>query len=139
MYKKFAVAAAVLLIGSASAQAATKFNVSLDGYCNTFKLTLDSFEVYGKRSGCGYTVTEGGSDAVISGSEYYSPADQNPHAKDILVWYFTPPSGGAGNWYLYDSNGKSMTEVNSGTYTVTAGAAEHSPKAGGNDATVGRK
>ena len=138
MYKKFAIAAAVLLIGSASAQAA-KFNVSLDGYCNTFKLTLDSFEVYGKRSGCGYTVTDGGSDALIGGSEYYMPADQNPHAKDILVWYFTPPSGGAGNWYLYDSNGKSMTELNSGTYTVTSAAAERSPKAGGNDATVGRK
>jgi hypothetical protein len=137
MFKKFAVAAAVLLIGSASAQAA-KFNVSLDGFCNTFKLQLDSFEVYGKRSGCGYTVTDGGSDAFINGIEYYIPADQNPHVKDILVWYFTPPSGGAGNWYLYDSNGKSMTELNSGTYTVTS-AAQHSPKAGGNDATVGRK
>ena len=139
MFKKFAIATAVLLIGSASAQAATKFNVSLDGFCNTFSLKLDGFEVYGKRSGCGYTVFDGGSDAVISGSEYYVPADQNPHAKDILVWYFTPPSGGAGSWYLYDSNGKSMTEVNSGTYTVTSAAAEHSPKAGGNDATVGRK
>lgn len=138
MFKKFAIASAILLIGTAGAQAATKFNVSLDGYCNTFKLQLDGFEVYGKRSGCGYTVIDGGSDAFINGSEYYMPADQNPHAKDILVWYFTPPSGGAGNWYLYDSNGKSLTEVNSGTYTVTA-AAQHSPKAGGNDATAGRK
>ena len=84
MYKKFAIAAAVLLIGSASAQAA-KFNVSLDGYCNTFKLTLDSFEVYGKRSDYGYTITDGGSDALIDGSEYYIPADQNPHTKDILI------------------------------------------------------
>lgn len=137
MFKKLAIASALLLVGTAGAQAA-KFNVSLDGFCNTFKLTLNGFEVYGKRSGCGYTVTDGGSDAVISGTEYYIPADQNPHVKDILVWYFTPPSGGAGNWYLYDSNGKSMTEVNSGTYTVTS-AAERSPKAGGNDATVGRK
>ena len=138
MFKKFAIASAILLIGTVGAQAA-KFNVSLDGYCNTFKLTLNGFEVYGKRSGCGYTVTDGGSDATIGGSEYYIPADQNPHSKDILVWYFTPPSGGAGNWYLYDSNGKSFTEVNSGTYTVTSGAAQQSPKAGGNDATVGRR
>src|ERR1700733_57069 len=118
MFKKLAIASAILMLGTAGAQGA-KFNVSLDGFCNTFKLTLNGFEVYGKRSGCGYTVVDGGSDALISGVEYYMPSDQSPHSKNILTWYFTPPSGGVGNWYLYSSDGKSMTEVNSGTYTQT--------------------
>ena len=109
---------------AASAASAQSVNIALDGYCNTFALTLDGFEIYGTRAGCGYTVIDGGSVAKIGSAKYDITSDTSDGASNIFVWYFTPAKHKVGNWYLYSSTGSAFTEVNSGTYTETvAGAA----------------
>ena len=108
-------ALAVAAAGTASAQ---NFNVALDGYCNTFSLNVTGFQVYGTRGGCGYTVIDGGTVAKVSGKNYYISNDTNDQA-EIFTWYFTPPKKktGAGNWYLYYTDGTQQYELNSGTYS----------------------
>ncbi|HTZ71207.1 MAG TPA: hypothetical protein VMB71_11205 [Acetobacteraceae bacterium] len=109
--------AACLTLAGGSAAFASSFNVSLDGFCNTFALTVSGFEVYGSRSGCGYTVIDGGTVGKV-GSKYTISNDTNDQA-EIFTWYFTKAKHGAGNWYLYESTASSQSEINSGTYTVT--------------------
>jgi hypothetical protein len=58
MIKKIALSTALFLALMATAEAKS-FNVSLDGFCNTFALTYQGTSVYGTRSGCGYTVIDG--------------------------------------------------------------------------------
>jgi hypothetical protein len=117
MIKQYALAAALCVAGAPYAMAAP-LHISLDGFCNTFVLTLDSFEVYGKRAGCGYRVIDGGTNAEIGGVSYIIANDTQHGGKNLFTWYFTPPVKKAGSWFLYNSDGKSETEINSGTYTV---------------------
>ncbi|MEJ0045399.1 MAG: hypothetical protein WDN04_04055 [Rhodospirillales bacterium] len=119
--KSFALAAAMVMAASTGAMAQKPFNVSLDGFCNTFALTINAFEIYGQRTGCGYTVIDGGNAATVSHAKYNVTNDSND-GSEIFIWYFTPPKHKAGNWYLYESTGTSETEVNSGTYTQTHNA-----------------
>jgi len=138
MIKKIALAAAFLLAGSAVLPAmagapVVKFFVSLDGFCDVFKLHYQGFEVYGKHTGCGNTVVDGGTVATVDGTDLLIANDIAAHTKSpVQTWYFSPPATpGAplGTWYLYVSNGKSQILLNQGTYTVLH-AAEVSPKAG---------
>jgi hypothetical protein len=115
MFKKFAIAAVVFLTFLATAQAST-FNVSLDGFCNTFALTFNGFEIYGNRSGCNDNEIDGGASVHINGVLYRLSADTND-GSTLFNWYFTPAVKNHGNWYLYGSNGSGYTELNSGTYT----------------------
>jgi len=118
--KNIAVATVLFfgLLCAASAHATT-FNVSLDGYCNTFALTISSWEIYGTRSGCGYTVIDGGAVANVAGKAYYLTNDSNDLAEQFS-WYFTKPKKKAGKWYLYESTGSGFSLINSGTYTQTS-------------------
>jgi hypothetical protein len=126
--KKIAIAS-VLFFGFMATASATTFDVSLDGFCNTFTLTISGFEVYGTRQGCGYTVIDGGALVTISGSRYRMTADTND-GSTLFTWFFTPPKNHKGNWYLYGTDGTTDTLINSGTYTRTgaAGAAHNNGK-----------
>jgi hypothetical protein len=134
MIRKIALAAALCVAGSATAQATT-YNIALDGFCNTFTLYVNGFEVSGTRGGCGYTDIDGGSVGKV-GSKYIISNDTNDSA-EIFTWYFTPPKHNAGSWYLYESTGgTSQTEVNSGTYTSTKSGAAAGVRNAGKDATA---
>ncbi len=121
MSKKIAIAT-VLFFGflagtNAHAQA---FNVSLDGYCNTFALTINSWEIYGTRGGCNDNEIEGGAVASIGtpAKRYYSTNDSED-LQEVFSWYFTKPTKkGKGSWYLYRTDGTSESLINSGTYTT---------------------
>jgi hypothetical protein len=121
MIKKMALGAALFLSLLATAQASS-FNVALDGYCNTFALTVQSGLIAGTRGGCGYTVIDGGAIAKVNGVVYRLTADTNDGSL-LFTWYFTAPVQGHGNWYLYASDGTSDTLYNQGTYTRTQSAA----------------
>lgn len=144
MIKKIAVAAAFLLAGSATGWAGSlpvKFNVSLDGFCDVFKLHYAGFLVYGKHTGCGYNAIDGGTVATVNGTNLLITNDVVPHTKTpVQTWYFSPPATpGAplGTWYLYISNGKSQVLLSQGTYTLLAPGAV-SPRAGARPAADGR-
>jgi hypothetical protein len=93
---------------------------------------MSGFELYGTRSGCGDKLVEGGVVAEINGTTWIMPSDKNVgDKKHVLTWYFTPPVSNAGSWYLYSSDGKSYTEINSGTYSK--------PTPGGDGAKRGEK
>jgi hypothetical protein len=119
--KKITIAAMLffgLFLATASAHAQA-FNVSLDGYCNTFALTISSWEIYGTRSGCGTDIIEGGAVASIGtpSKRYYSTNDSQD-LTEVFSWYFTKPTKkGKGTWFLYKSVGTSDGLWNSGTYT----------------------
>ena len=127
------IARAVLVVaafsaGAAAAQTAapeTKahpakaLNISLDGFCNTFALTVSGVQIYGTRGGCGYTVVDGGFVSSISHQSYDVSNDTND-GSTLFTWVFTKPRGGSGSWFLYGSNGSSQTELNSGTYSPLA-------------------
>ncbi len=132
MLRKLALAAALVLAGSATAQAASSFNVALDGFCNTFTLTVDGMDIYGTRGGCGYTDIDGGTSAKVGTTPYRITNDTND-GTILFTWYFTKPKHKAGDWYLYGSDGNSQTLYNSGTYTQSKAA----PKGAGKDVTAG--
>jgi hypothetical protein len=119
----------------AGAHAQTTHNISLDGFCNTFTLTENGFEIYGTRQGCGYTVIDGGANVHISSTYYHMPADTND-GSEIFNWFFTAAVNGVGNWYLYESVGTSYTFLNSGTYHQKKAAIL---KQSGKDVTGGLK
>jgi hypothetical protein len=124
MIKKLALATAAFVVTlcmslPATAQSST-FNFSLDGFCNTFSLNTSGIFIAGTRSGCGYTVIDGGAVVNIEGVTYRLTGDTNDGSV-LFTWYFTKPINGKGNWYLYSSDGTSDTESNSGTYTRIKG------------------
>jgi hypothetical protein len=128
MLKQFGIAAALCVCGSFGAQAAT-YNISLTGFCNTFSLTTSTWQVYGTRSGCSYTVTDGGVATKIATVKYLATNDSNDSYNGDTgqyTWLFTKPKQGGGDFYLYYSNGSSQTEITSGTYTYTAPGIRHS-------------
>jgi hypothetical protein len=140
MTKKIAIAAMLFfgVLASASAHAQS-FNVSLDGFCNTFALTISGFEIYGTRGGCGYTDIDGGAVAHVGTPTklYYTTSDSND-LNELFNWYFTKPKKNKGNWYLYESLGSSYTLINSGTYTQTP-AGEEPKTVSDKDATASKK
>ena len=101
------------------AQPAKAFNIALDGFCNTFALTISGVQIYGTRGGCGYTVVDGGFVSAINHHGYDVTSDTND-GSTLFTWVFTKPRGGSGDWFLYGSNGSSQTLVNSGTYSPAA-------------------
>ena len=121
MTKKIAIAAMLFfgVLASASAHAQA-FNVSLDGFCNTFALTISSWEIYGTRGGCGYTDIDGGAVAHVGtpAKLYYLTNDSND-LNEQFSWFFTKPKKSKGFWYLYESTGSAYSLINSGTYTQT--------------------
>jgi hypothetical protein len=121
MFKQLAIAAAISATAVTGAQAAP-FNVALDGYCNTFALSVTTFQVAGTRSGCGYTVIDGGTATKVTGTKYTIANDTNDGSV-LFTWYFTKPTGGKGSWYLYGSDGVTQALYNQGTYTQTIEAA----------------
>jgi hypothetical protein len=127
------------LMAGASAHAQA-FNVSLDGYCNTFALTISSWEVYGTRSGCGYTVIDGGAVAFVGvPSKRYYTAFDSEDLNELYSWFFTKPNKkGKGNWFLYKSIGSSDVLLNSGTYTQTP-AGQEPTNTSDQDATAFKK
>jgi hypothetical protein len=134
MIKKLALAAAVFVATlcislPASAQNGT-INISLDGFCNTFSLTTTGVFIAGTRSGCGYTVIDGGAAVRVGSVLYHLTGDTND-GSELFTWYFTQPIKGHGNWYLYTSDGTTDTETNSGTYSRIQGneAEQHNGKA----------
>jgi hypothetical protein len=130
MIKKIVSAAALSLLAVAGVQA-KPLNLSLDGFCNTFALNNTDANVYGTRSGCGYTVVDGGVIGKVDGVKYTIANDTNDGTL-LFTWMFTKAVGGSGTWLLYGSDGSSTTLFNSGTYTVTTEAVS---KAGTKDAT----
>jgi hypothetical protein len=121
MIKKLALGTALFLSLLATSQAQS-FTPALTGFCNTFALTINVWEVYGTRSGCGYTVIDGGAVATVTAKKYYLAADTND-GTTLFNWYFTKPNKKLkGNWYLYGSNGTTYSFINSGTYVETAAA-----------------
>lgn len=138
--RRLALAALVTAAGMAgtTAASASTLNLSLDGFCNTFAWTLDGFEIYGTRGGCGYTVIDGGTAAAKIGTVKYDiVSDTQDGTTNVFMWYFTPPKHKAGSWFLYSSTGTAFTEVNSGTYTVTASGAANRP--GADVTTMGKR
>jgi hypothetical protein len=123
MIKKIALATALVAALGLSLPAAAQqpFNLSLDGFCNTFALTINSWSIVGTRAGCGYTVIDGGAIVRVTGVTYRLTADTND-GSTLFTWFFTPPVRGHGNWYLYGSDGVTDTLFNSGTYTRTFAA-----------------
>lgn len=121
MINKSAFAALALASSLGAAHAGT-LNVALDGYCNTFALQTSGITVAGTRSGCGYTVIDGGSVAKAGGIKYTITNDTNDGSL-LFTWYFTKPVGGAGTWMLYASDGSSQSLYGQGTYTATTGLA----------------
>jgi hypothetical protein len=115
MIKKLALST-VLFLSFAATAGATTFNISLDGFCNTFALNYGAWSIAGTRAGCGYTVIDGGALTHVTGTFYYLTADTNDGSV-LFTWFFTQPHSGKGNWYLYSSDGTNDTLVNSGTYT----------------------
>ena len=122
------------MFGSAQAAApalhakpAAALNISLDGFCNTFALTVSGVQIYGTRGGCGYTVIDGGFVSAINHRGYDVTSDTNDGSV-LFTWVFTKPRGGSGDWFLYGSNGSSQTLVNSGTYSPLALNAKVSTK-----------
>jgi hypothetical protein len=125
MIKKLALATAAFVATlcmslPATAQSST-FNFSLDGFCNTFSLNTSGVFIAGTRSGCGYTVIDGGAVVSITRVTYRLTGDTND-GSELFTWYFTKPVNGKGNWYLYTSDGTNDTFSNSGTYTRTKGS-----------------
>jgi len=136
MIKKTVIALTLFLSFSAISQASS-FNVSLDGFCNTFTLNVTTPFIAGTRQGCGYTVIDGGAVVKVSGVSYRLTADTNDEA-EIFTWYFAAPVGGHGNWYLYSSDGNTNTLVNSGTYSKLKSPDEE-PNRGAKDVTAPKK
>jgi hypothetical protein len=119
MMKKITLAAALLAASTLTASAKDyNLNVTLDGFCNTFSLTTSGFMVWGNRSGCGYTNLSGGTVGKVGPT--FIIANDSTDLGEIFTWYFSPPKHKKGTWSLYESNGTSQTEVNSGTYAPTA-------------------
>jgi hypothetical protein len=117
---KLLLAAALAFAGATAATGASAqstLDISLKGFCNTFALNLDGFGIYGTRSGCGYTVIDGGASAKI-GKNYLVTNDTNDSA-EIFSWYFTPPKNNRGKFYLYEATGTTFAEVTAGKYVVT--------------------
>jgi|SRR5271165_2908664 len=134
MIKKIALASVLFFSFLGAAQAST-FNLSLDGFCNTFALNIQSsLFIAGTRSGCGYTVIDGGAIVKIGGITYKLTGDTNDGSV-LFTWYFTAPVSGHGNWYLYSSDGTADTLINSGTYTRTF-KTDSEPNSGAKDVTA---
>jgi hypothetical protein len=132
MIRKLASIAALGLAASFGAHAT---DIALDGYCNTFSLNTSGAQVYGTRSGCGYTVIDGGAVAKVGNARQVVTSDTNDQA-EIFTWYFSLPSGGAGTWQLYWTDGTQSVLFNSGTYTVTTASTTHQLQRGGVDVTA---
>src|SRR5215467_837344 len=111
MIRKSILAAALTLAGLGAAQAST-YNISLDGFCNTFALTTSAWQVWGVRSGCGYDVNDGGVFAKFAGAKFITPSDSNATFNGdtgLFTWIFSKPTrAGTGTWFLYYSNGTSQ-------------------------------
>jgi len=127
---------AVLGLAAAGAHAATTLDVSLDGYCNTFTLTQQGYNVWGTRQGCGYTVIDGGVVAKVNGVQRILSYDTNDQTT-IYTWAFTPPdANGAGYWRLYGSDGSVQELYLEGTYSSTAPEEARALSRPGKDATT---
>ena len=113
---KITLIAAALVAAGVSGAVAKPFNVALDGYCNTFALTITKTSIAGTRGGCGYTDIDGGTVASVKKKPYYITNDTNDSA-EIFTWLFSPPKQGTGTWTLYESDGTTQSLVNSGTYS----------------------
>jgi hypothetical protein len=131
MVTKLISGLAISLLAAAGAQAAP-MNISLDGFCNTFSLDSSNNIVFGTRSGCGYTVIDGGTVGKVNGNKVTVANDTNDGTL-LFTWIFSKADGGVGTWSLYGSDGASSTLYNSGTYTLTGQAAS---KAGTKDVTA---
>ena len=103
MLNKIAIATVLFLSPLFLSAHAQSFNVSLDGFCNTFALTIDTWSIYGTRGGCGYTVIDGGAVAHVGTLTYRLVADTND-GSILYSWYFTKPRKKhgvtSGSWYL---------------------------------------
>jgi len=117
MLRKLALLGLALSAASGGARA-DALNIALDGYCNTFALKVHAYRMTGTRGGCGYTVIEGGTAAMLGGVHYDIPSDFDQTGL-MNTWYFTLPVDGKGSWRLYQSNGEFSTSSLEGTYTVT--------------------
>jgi hypothetical protein len=117
MIKNIVLAGVLALAGSTAARAGD-FNVSIDGRCNTFVLHVDGVFVAGRRGGCGTKVIGAGTIATVEGKDGMVYSD---HGNGMaLTWYFAKPTDGAGNVYLYGSDGMTDTLLKTGTYTESA-------------------
>jgi len=127
--KSFVLATALLGIATLQSPATagvvhpTKFNAVIDGHCDVFALKISGWQLYGKQTGCSRKWTSIGTVADIGGTTWYI-SNYESIGTGKYVMYFTPPVNGAGNWYLYFSNGKSYVAQNSGTYSKPTPGAE---------------
>ena len=135
MLRKFALLGFALSAACGAARA-DQLAIALDGYCNTFALKVHSYRITGTRGGCGYTVIEGGTAAMLGGAHYDIPSDFDQTGV-MNTWYFTLPVDGKGSWRLYQSNGEYSTSSLEGTYTVVDDlAAVRAAAPGARDATA---
>lgn len=127
MIKKLALAATFALCGSA-AQADT-FNVAIDGHCNTFSLNVTGLLVAGTRGGCGPAGVLGGTVARVDHKRGVVVSETVDGT--VVTWYFTTPQDGAGKVFVFGSDGRSSSELGSGTYHLV----HSTPAKGGSDIT----
>jgi len=107
-------AAALALIGTASAQAAT-FSAVFDGFCDGVSITVSNGVAYGSETGCVGGAAVGTKGSVKKqGKAYTLSLNHLPNA--VYVLNIDTPT-----WTIYAADG---SVVQSGTYTVGSAPAE---------------
>jgi len=126
MKASLALAALVALSGAAEAKTKTA-TVSLDGHCDVLTLRIDKSVVAGTDDpGCATGFgggfigkAKGFGNAIVAGVQFSG----QPGAQVVIRLAYPLVTGG--NWDLYaTTDGVTMTELESGTYTVEGTAAK---------------
>ena len=126
MKASLALVALVALSGAAQAKTKTEM-VSLDGHCDVLTLRIDKGVVAGTDDpncatgfGGGFIgKVKGFGNAIVAGVQF----SQQPGAQVVLRLAYPLVTGG--NWDLYaTTDGVTMTELESGTYTLEGTAAK---------------
>ncbi|HEX3945582.1 MAG TPA: hypothetical protein VHW69_16005 [Rhizomicrobium sp.] len=140
--KTILLASAALLCFSANAIAGSSSTISLDGFCNVWKITTQDKKVHSVAPGtgdCDNPIGIGGDHKVKHAGQFTEIGSQWAgigigETIDIKV---SLPLVTGGTWEIDSStDGVNFSFLNSGTYTVT-GANPKLPH-GGKDAALGR-
>jgi hypothetical protein len=129
MKSLFAFAAAVLVASASSALAKTQTHIiTLDGHCDEITLKVNKTLVAGTddancEAGIGGGLignVKGFGQAIVAGVQFTSMAGTQ------FVFQISYPLATGGTWNLYETtDGVTLTELESGTYTVVQGAIAH--------------
>jgi hypothetical protein len=120
-----ALGTAALVLSSAAASAKT-YSISLNGHCDVITLDVKKTLVAGSDDADCEAGFGGGligkvknfGDAIVAGVQFSAKAG------DQFVFEISWPLATGGSWNLYEtSDGVTLTEVETGTYTVDSGGA----------------